>query len=401
MSYFLLPKNNNNIDIDITIQTTSNILTSCTLSYYFEQKKHLQNFILNDDSFKNIQDDIKTIHIINPYQYIFSNIPVLNISISKLKTKTILFYDLIEINQLLFLFENLYHDKTTILNISPNFEDFEYYVNRSNDKNLSEIFSFSSISIENSDKIKDKMYDFIFFEDDTCDYKSYKCIKQNNYNIMKVVCIILKCQSKKGNSLIKIQHIFNTHLIEILYLLSSLFENVYIVKPTTSNMATFEKYIFCKNYNNKNKKTMYNTDLSELIKYWEINNKKILSIISNPIPCYFLNKIQDLNSVLLQQQLETLEQLINNFKIKNKEEKIESLKKYNIQKSMTWCDKYKIPYNKIIDKINIFLPMKEPVLKSEKEYVTGMDCVDNKECIDNSDKHDDVELDLEIDVDNN
>ena len=397
MSYFLLPKNNNNIDIDITIKANSNILTSCTLSYYFEQKKHLQNFILNDDSFKNIQDDIKTIHIINPYQYIFSNIPVLNISISKLKTKTILFYDLIEINQLLFLFENINRDKPTILNISPNFEDFEYYVNRTNDKNLSEILSFSSVSVENSNKIKDKMYDFIFFEDDTCDYKSYKCVENNNYNIMKIVCIILKYQNKKGNSLIKIQNIFNAHLIEILYLLSSLFENVYIVKPTTSNMATFEKYIFCKNYNdNENKKTqpICNTDLTDLVKYWDSNVTTILSIVSKPIPCYFLNKIQDLNSVLLQQQLETLDQIINNFKIKNKEEKIELLKKYNIQKSMTWCDKYKIPYNKIIDKINIFLPMKETVLKNEKEAMSEMDYVKKPKIIHNSEKDVDVDLDI-------
>jgi len=31
------------------------------------------------------------------------------------------------------------------------------------------------------------------------------------------------------------------------------------------------------------------------------------------------------------------------------------LKKSNIQKCIQWCDKFKIPYNKFTDKVNIFL----------------------------------------------
>ena len=42
-------------------------------------------------------------------------------------------------------------------------------------------------------------------------------------------------------------------------------------------------------------------------------------------------------------------------KNKNKEEKIENLKKNNIQKCIQICEKFKIPYNKFAEKVNIFL----------------------------------------------
>ena len=49
--------------------------------------------------------------------------------------------------------------------------------------------------------------------------------------------------------------------------------------------------------------------------------------------------------------------MINLVKNKNKLEKIETTRKHNIQKCINWCDKYKLPYNKFADKINIFLPI--------------------------------------------
>jgi hypothetical protein len=42
-------------------------------------------------------------------------------------------------------------------------------------------------------------------------------------------------------------------------------------------------------------------------------------------------------------------------KNKNKDDKIECVKKSNIQKSVNWCEKFKIPFNKFSEKANIFL----------------------------------------------
>jgi hypothetical protein len=74
------------------------------------------------------------------------------------------------------------------------------------------------------------------------------------------------------------------------------------------------------------------------------------------VPYYFKNKIDDLNIIIGQQQIEALDQIISLFKNKNND-KIETIKKSNIQKSVFWCEKYNIPCNKFTEKINIFLPI--------------------------------------------
>jgi hypothetical protein len=68
-------------------------------------------------------------------------------------------------------------------------------------------------------------------------------------------------------------------------------------------------------------------------------------------------KLDDINIIIGQQQIESLDLLINILKNKNKEDKIEAMKKTNIQKSVAWCEKYKIPCNKFSEKTNIFLPI--------------------------------------------
>jgi hypothetical protein len=94
-----------------------------------------------------------------------------------------------------------------------------------------------------------------------------------------------------------------------------------------------------------------------------LNNRNIVSIIDYEIPCYFVNKIDDINIIIGQQQLESLDQIINIIKNKNKEERVETIKKSNIQKSVSWCEKLKIPYNRFSEKTNIFLP----IIKENKD----------------------------------
>ena len=48
--------------------------------------------------------------------------------------------------------------------------------------------------------------------------------------------------------------------------------------------------------------------------------------------------------------------IMNIIKNKNRDEKLENIKKSNIQKCIQWCEKFKIPHNKFLEKGNIFLP---------------------------------------------
>ena len=74
-----------------------------------------------------------------------------------------------------------------------------------------------------------------------------------------------------------------------------------------------------------------------------------------------MTKLDDINMTIGQQQIESLDLIINLLKNKNKEEKIELIKKNSIQKSVAWCEKHKIPCNKFSEKTNIFLPINKEI----------------------------------------
>jgi hypothetical protein len=95
----------------------------------------------------------------------------------------------------------------------------------------------------------------------------------------------------------------------------------------------------------------------------------IHSVLKNEIPYYFLSKIEESNAVIGQQQLESYDQIINIYKNKNKEDKVDILKRNHIQKCIQWCEKNQIPHNKFTDKINIFLNSKQ----KEEEYFKLVD----------------------------
>jgi hypothetical protein len=82
------------------------------------------------------------------------------------------------------------------------------------------------------------------------------------------------------------------------------------------------------------------------------------------ISYYFLKTLTDINITIGEQQIESLNFVLNLLKNKNRDEKIESLKKINIQKSVAWCEKYKIPCNKFSERTNIFLPLNKDSIDS-------------------------------------
>lgn len=70
---------------------------------------------------------------------------------------------------------------------------------------------------------------------------------------------------------------------------------------------------------------------------------------------YFLNKIEEINIIMGQKQLENIITTLNIIGSRNNHDKIDSLKKTNIQKCITWCEKYDISCIKLLSSSNIFL----------------------------------------------
>ena len=92
-----------------------------------------------------------------------------------------------------------------------------------------------------------------------------------------------------------------------------------------------------------------------------------------------MNKIDEMNIIIGQQQLESLDQIINILKNKNREDKIENIKKSNIQKSVNWCEKFKIPCNKFSEKVNIFLPIIKINADEDEDEINPVSDADDDE----------------------
>jgi hypothetical protein len=201
--------------------------------------------------------------------------------------------------------------------------------------------------------IGEKKFDFLFFE------ANLESLHLYFISLIQFTMVILRNQNESGTCLIKVNNIFHKPVVELLYLLSSLYEKVYILKPNSSNITTFDKYIVCKNFQyNPSKARHYKLNYFRLLIFLKkLDNQYIESLLDFNVSYHFTIKLEDMNIIIGQQQIDALNLIINLIKNKNKEEKIENIKKSNIQKSVSWCEKYKIPFNKFAEKTNIFLPI--------------------------------------------
>ena len=154
-------------------------------------------------------------------------------------------------------------------------------------------------------------------------------------------------QKKGGNFVLKIFDSFMNHTLDLLYILSSFYESVYIVKPYTSRYANSEKYIVCKKFLFSNSDTFYGRLYSTFKKMTLNKNKYTVSrFLTTPLSYQFIVKMEEYNAIFGQQQLENIHYTISLIENKYKQEKIEGLLKVNISKCIHWCNKYGIPLSK-------------------------------------------------------
>ena len=154
-------------------------------------------------------------------------------------------------------------------------------------------------------------------------------------------------QKKGGCFVLKIFDCFMNHTLDLLYILSSFYESVYIVKPYTSRYANSEKYVVCKNFLYSNSQGFYETLHNAFVKM-TLNNgeKKVMRFLNTPLSYNFLIKMEEYNAVFGQQQIENIHYTVSLIENKYKHDKIEHLLKTNISKCIYWCNKYSVPYHK-------------------------------------------------------
>jgi hypothetical protein len=320
----------------------------------------------NSDVDENITIDYIN-KIVNPFEFIHSNVPGSTIAVSKVKPDSIIFFELMELFQIFNINDilSLKH-KINVAHLTYNYTSTNYLLNMLREDNqdnvISEDFNFDNLYelfIKNTYKNKLDLIICEFHQDEYNDTKKYI------NNVILSLLIVIKYQMNQGICVIKIDNILYKAVMDVIFILSSIYDKIYLVKPSISNITKSERYLICKGFNenfiNQSKLLLHMEEhlITKMNNSELINFKCINSLIDNEFPYYLLNKLEESNLVIGQQQLESYDQIINIFKNKNREEKIENLKRSHIQKCIQWCEKNQLPHNKFIDKVNIFLTPKK------------------------------------------
>jgi 23S rRNA U2552 (ribose-2'-O)-methylase RlmE/FtsJ len=395
MSYYLLPKNpfliHKYIDyIESDTQPTAAISNS--LSTYLSEIKQKIDYREKDwDIFKKYT---------NPYEYVHSTVPYKKLSVAKAKPLSRSFFKMVEIIQTFHLATsslpiNTFHlaegpggfiEAISMLRKNKN----DIYIGMTlmdehNDPNIpgwKKTNTFlkqnpnvyiergldgtgNILSVKNLLGCKDaykSSIDFITADggfDFSFDFNSQEVsIAQL---LFAQVCYAVTMQKKGGTFVLKVFDCFMQHTMDILCILSSFYDKVYITKPNTSRYANSEKYIVCKHFLLPTCEKFFPFIQKAFEKMIAppglVNNMYVHRFLSVPLPLCFVSKLEEYNAILGQQQIENIHYTILLIDNKHNQDKVDTLIKMNIQKCMQWCVKHELPYNIITMNPNVFLQM--------------------------------------------
>ena len=358
MTYINLP-NLNNLNLDFNIiyknnKSQANILSDendIILCYSLHNYLHMLKHSI--DEYYEYWDIIKK--ITNPYEYIHTIVPNHKCSLCKHKPLSRSFFKMIEIIDTFSFLNESTNIQSYHLAEGPGgfIEAFNYKRNNKQDIYYGMTLISDNVNIpswkkaaqllSNNKNIKleygaSKNGDLFLKENLLYCYKKYFRSMDyitadggfdfshdfNNQEdisfklILSQIFFALIMQKQGGNFILKIFDVFKIKTIEVIYLLCNMYENVFIFKPNTSRCANSEKYIICRNFKNNNKKIITN-----IIENFDLLINKvdtIYSLFNIQLNQLFITKLQEINSIYGQQQLENIKNTINlirEFKILN------------------------------------------------------------------------------------
>lgn len=371
MSYYFLPKIHNNIQNHIitysptTFEYIDNILP--TIGYISgkiekDQERYNKKLWLDNKKLFNMYN-IEYLQEISCYNNIYKHL-----------------YLILELNNLYDFIEPYYNASLNILYLCKSqFDIIEtihylrgkkdihnciYYKNIKNNNNFIEqnenirvnkqiLFDFLNIEyLTMLFSSYSNLYDKIFFiENDNLDYykNKNKFITCDEINFIKVFFSLIQIKHN-GTLVFKLNNLLEYFNYELLYLLSSCFDKVILLKPNISSNISSEIYIVCKKYNiNKyNNLFFFNIithNIQKIIN--KLDSENVLQLFKFKLPLFFKNKLNELVTIFSQQQVDNITNMTkvifnNNFD----ESRKNMLVKKSMQKCVFWCIHNKIEYDK-------------------------------------------------------
>jgi len=214
--------------------------------------------------------------------------------------------------------------------------------------------------------------------DFSSDFNHQEVLAQNL--IVAEVLYAISLQKYEGTFVLKIFDIFTKVTVDILQLLCGVYDDVIIFKPGTSRIANSEKYVVCKRFNicdEEVRKSLIATCRQFFVgighNYAPTNAAAAATTTTAARPksdtqmlgvsgilraehhgIQLLARIEEINVLLGQQQIENIATTVSLIQSKMYD-RLEAYKRANVQKCITWCERYNIPYNKGVVSTNTFI----------------------------------------------
>ncbi len=186
-------------------------------------------------------------------------------------------------------------------------------------------------------------------------YNTYDIVMGNIYDAIRghhisYKSMLYQCYTgcrllKEGHHMVlKCNQIIHAHWVEVLYILSQVFDSINIFKPTTSSYTSYDIYIICKSKRVSSISNMYIDLLEYLITYCDHNNccdhsscncsnyDYDGSLIYKQLPKSFVQWITDINDFIISKHIKYMNNTL--ILLKNPHAWI-SLGNYNLSKFLT------------------------------------------------------------------
>ena len=173
----------------------------------------------------------------------------------------------------------------------------------------------------------------------------------NSCQIIYSECIIALNVLRKGGSFVcKVFDVFSYTMAQILNILYSSFDKLFLYKPNTSRPANSEKYIICMGFLDNISQFEKNLLLNIIAQWQELETTHQLenrSIIFKKmkIDNIFIKKLADYNQSYIKNQIYFLQYTINIAKNHLDKDEYKKILKKKIKIAIDWCTKYGVPIN--------------------------------------------------------
>jgi hypothetical protein len=165
----------------------------------------------------------------------------------------------------------------------------------------------------------------------------------NNLVLIRQLCHVFCVLKKNGTLIVKYGDSFSCLSLDIVTILSHLFEKTFFIKPSICNVTSCEKFIVCKGFLFDSNDTTLSDVFSKL--YSSVINCPhehiIQRILQIDIPLFVCGKLEEVNSIMGQPRLEKIQSILTNIEHCNVTLSSVNNTDADSQKCKDWCDKHK------------------------------------------------------------